>query len=76
VRIASHTVLVAPVRIGDGAYTGAGAVVRKDVPAGSLALTVAPQRNIEGWVEQKRPGSASAHAAAESAGQTPAEPTA
>ncbi|GAB3409611.1 bifunctional UDP-N-acetylglucosamine diphosphorylase/glucosamine-1-phosphate N-acetyltransferase GlmU [Schumannella luteola] len=76
VRIASHTVLVAPVRIGDGAYTGAGAVVRKDVPAGSLALTVAPQRNIEGWVEQKRPGSASAQAAAESDGQTPDEPTA
>ncbi|MBW8873243.1 MAG: bifunctional UDP-N-acetylglucosamine diphosphorylase/glucosamine-1-phosphate N-acetyltransferase GlmU, partial [Leifsonia sp.] len=56
VRISTNTVLVAPVRIGDGAYTGAGAVVRKDVPAGALAMTVAPQRNIEGWVADKRPG--------------------
>jgi bifunctional UDP-N-acetylglucosamine pyrophosphorylase / glucosamine-1-phosphate N-acetyltransferase len=63
VRSASNTVYVAPVRIGDGAYTGAGAVVRKDVPAGALALTVAPQRNIEGWVVEHRPGSRSAEAA-------------
>jgi bifunctional UDP-N-acetylglucosamine pyrophosphorylase/glucosamine-1-phosphate N-acetyltransferase len=63
VRSASNTVYVAPVRIGDGAYTGAGAVVRKDVPAGALALTVAPQRNVEGWVAEHRPGSASAEAA-------------
>lgn len=60
----SHTVFVAPVRIGDGAKTGAGAVVRKDVPAGALALSVAPQRNVEGWVEKNRPGSAAADAAA------------
>ena len=51
VRTGSHNVFVAPVRIGDGAYTGAGTVVRKDVPAGALAITVAPQRNIDGWVE-------------------------
>jgi len=56
VRASTNTVFVAPVRMGDGAYTGAGTVVRKDVPAGSLAITVAPQRNIEGWVAQKRPG--------------------
>ena len=36
VRTGSHGVFVAPVRIGDGAYTGAGTVVRKDVPAGAL----------------------------------------
>ena len=47
VRTGSHNVFVAPVRIGDGAYTGAGTVVRKDVPAGSLAINVAPQRNAE-----------------------------
>jgi bifunctional UDP-N-acetylglucosamine pyrophosphorylase/glucosamine-1-phosphate N-acetyltransferase len=64
VRSSSHTVYVAPVRIGDGAYTGAGTVVRKDVPAGALAITVAPQRNIVGWVEDKRPGTAAAEAAA------------
>ncbi len=63
-RTGSHNVFVAPVRIGDGAYTGAGTVVRKDVPAGSLAVNVAPQRNIEGWVATHRPGSAAADAAA------------
>ena len=66
VRTGSHNVFVAPVRIGDGAYTGAGTVVRKDVPAGSLALNVAPQRNIEGWVASNRPGTDAAKAAAES----------
>ncbi|MHB1171933.1 MAG: bifunctional UDP-N-acetylglucosamine diphosphorylase/glucosamine-1-phosphate N-acetyltransferase GlmU [Lacisediminihabitans sp.] len=64
VRSGSHNVFVAPVRIGDGAYTGAGTVVRKDVPAGALAITVAPQRNMTGWVETNRPGTAAAEAAA------------
>jgi bifunctional UDP-N-acetylglucosamine pyrophosphorylase/glucosamine-1-phosphate N-acetyltransferase len=59
-------VFVAPVRIGDGAYTGAGTVVRKDVPAGALAINVAPQRNMEGWVEANREGTAAAKAAADS----------
>lgn len=63
VRTGSHGVFVAPVRIGDGAYTGAGTVVRKDVPAGALAVNVAPQRNIEGWVVAHRPGTAAAEAA-------------
>jgi bifunctional UDP-N-acetylglucosamine pyrophosphorylase/glucosamine-1-phosphate N-acetyltransferase len=66
VRSGSHNVFVAPIRIGDGAYTGAGTVVRKDVPAGSLAINVAPQRNIEGWVATNRPGTDAAKAAAES----------
>jgi bifunctional UDP-N-acetylglucosamine pyrophosphorylase/glucosamine-1-phosphate N-acetyltransferase len=66
VRTGSHNVFVAPVRIGDGAYTGAGTVVRKNVPAGSLAISVAPQRNIEGWVAANRPGTEAANAAAES----------
>jgi len=60
----SHTVFVAPVTLGDGAKTGAGAVVRKDVPAGALAMSVAPQRNIEGWVEKNRAGTESARVAA------------
>ena len=67
VRTGSHNVFVAPVRIGDGAYTGAGTVVRKDVPAGSLAISVAPQRNVAGWVAANRAGSAAA-AAADAAG--------
>ncbi|MDJ0312352.1 bifunctional UDP-N-acetylglucosamine diphosphorylase/glucosamine-1-phosphate N-acetyltransferase GlmU [Arthrobacter sp. H35-D1] len=64
VRTGSNTVFVAPVTVGDGAFTGAGAIVRKDVPAGALTLTVAPQRNAEGWTAANRPGSVSAQAAA------------
>jgi bifunctional UDP-N-acetylglucosamine pyrophosphorylase/glucosamine-1-phosphate N-acetyltransferase len=60
----SHNVFVAPVTIGDGAKTGAGTVVRKDVPPGALAINVAPQRNMTGWVEAKRAGTAAAKAAA------------
>lgn len=63
VRVGSKNVLIAPVTIEDGAYTAAGTVVRKDVPSGSLALNVAPQRNIEGWVAENRPGTSSAKAA-------------
>ena len=63
VRTSSNTVFVAPVTVGDGAYTGAGAVIRKDVPAGALAVTYAPQRNTDDWVQHKRPGTAAAEAA-------------
>lgn len=63
VRIGSKNVLIAPVTIEDGAYTAAGTVVRKDVPAGSLAMNVAPQRNLEGWVAEHRAGTQSAEAA-------------
>ena len=64
VRMGSDNMYVAPVTVGDGAYSGAGTVIRKDVPAGALAINVAPQRNIERWVESKRPGTAAADAAA------------
>jgi len=64
VHTGSHTVLVAPVRLGAGAKTGAGAVVRKDVPAGALAMSVAPQRNIDGGGEKNRAGTGAADAAA------------
>lgn len=53
--IGSDTQLVAPVTVGDGAYVGAGATVTKDVPAGALAISRAPQKNIEGWVARKAP---------------------
>lgn len=69
VRTGSHNVFVAPVRIGDGAYTGAGTTVRKDVPAGSLAISYAPQRITEGWVEEHRPGTAAAEAARRARGE-------
>lgn len=64
VRTGSHNVFVAPVTIADGVYTAAGTVVRRNVPAGALAVTVAQQKNVEGWVETNRPGSAAADAAA------------
>jgi bifunctional UDP-N-acetylglucosamine pyrophosphorylase/glucosamine-1-phosphate N-acetyltransferase len=51
------------VNIGDGAVTGGGTVVRRDVPPGALAVSTSPQRHIEGWVLRKRPGSKSAEAA-------------
>lgn len=63
VRTGSDTMFVAPVTVGDGAYTGAGTVLREDVPPGALAVSAGPQRNIEGWVQRKRPGSAAAEAA-------------
>jgi bifunctional UDP-N-acetylglucosamine pyrophosphorylase/glucosamine-1-phosphate N-acetyltransferase len=62
VRTGSDTMFVAPVTIGDGAYTGAGTVVRNDVPPGALAVSAGPQRNIDDWVVRKRPGSAAAEA--------------
>ncbi|MGE0219256.1 bifunctional UDP-N-acetylglucosamine diphosphorylase/glucosamine-1-phosphate N-acetyltransferase GlmU [Mycolicibacterium sp.] len=67
VRTGSDTMFVAPVTVGDGAYTGAGTVVREDVPPGALAVSAGPQRNIEGWVTRKRPGSAAAKAAEDAA---------
>ncbi|MCZ9292165.1 bifunctional UDP-N-acetylglucosamine diphosphorylase/glucosamine-1-phosphate N-acetyltransferase GlmU [Corynebacterium sp. c8Ua_144] len=62
-RTGSDTMFVAPVNIGDGAYTGAGTVVTEDVPAGALAIKEGRQRNIEGWVEDRRPGTDAAEAA-------------
>ena len=63
VRVGSDTMLVAPVTIGDGAYTAAGSVITQDVPPGAMAVARERQRNVEGWVERKRPGSAAAEAA-------------
>ncbi|MFD6419923.1 bifunctional UDP-N-acetylglucosamine diphosphorylase/glucosamine-1-phosphate N-acetyltransferase GlmU [Streptomyces sp. NPDC060194] len=66
----SDNMFVAPVTIGDGAYTAAGSVITKDVPAGALAVARGQQRNIEGWVARKRPGSAAAQAAESSSERT------
>ncbi len=63
VRIGSDNMLVAPVQIGDGAYTAAGSVITDNVPPGAMAVGRAQQRNIRGWVRRKRPGTASAEAA-------------
>ena len=56
--------LVAPVTVGDGAYTAAGSVITEDVPPGALGVGRAQQRNIEGWVQRRRPGTKAADAAA------------
>jgi bifunctional UDP-N-acetylglucosamine pyrophosphorylase/glucosamine-1-phosphate N-acetyltransferase len=63
VRIGSDSMLVAPVTIGDGAYTAAGSVITEDVPAGAMGVGRAKQRNVIGWVLRKRPGTKSAEAA-------------
>jgi bifunctional UDP-N-acetylglucosamine pyrophosphorylase/glucosamine-1-phosphate N-acetyltransferase len=58
VRLGVDTMLIAPVQVGDAAYTGAGAVIKVDVPEGALAVSENDQRNIEGYAERK---SARAH---------------
>jgi len=62
-RVGSDSMLIAPVTIGDGAYTAAGSVITQDVPAGAMAVARGRQRNVEGWVERRRPGSPAARAA-------------
>jgi bifunctional UDP-N-acetylglucosamine pyrophosphorylase/glucosamine-1-phosphate N-acetyltransferase len=66
-RTGSNNTFVAPVHIGDGAVTGGGTVVREDVPPGALAVSSPRQRNLEGWVQRRRPGTAAAAAAEEAA---------
>jgi bifunctional UDP-N-acetylglucosamine pyrophosphorylase / glucosamine-1-phosphate N-acetyltransferase len=70
--VGSDTVLIAPVEVGPGAYVAAGSAVDKDVPAGSLGVTRAPQRNVEGWTARRRPGTVSADAAARAKQAAPA----
>jgi bifunctional UDP-N-acetylglucosamine pyrophosphorylase/glucosamine-1-phosphate N-acetyltransferase len=53
VRIGVDTSLVAPVHVGDDAYTGAGSVITEDVPPGALGITRPEQRNIEGYAEKR-----------------------
>ena len=52
--IGSDTQLIAPVRIGKGAYVGAGSSITEDVPAGALGIARGRQSNVEGWVERKK----------------------
>ncbi|MEU9028729.1 bifunctional UDP-N-acetylglucosamine diphosphorylase/glucosamine-1-phosphate N-acetyltransferase GlmU [Streptomyces sp. NPDC048383] len=70
----SDNMFVAPITIGDGAYTAAGSVITKDVPPGALAVARGQQRNIEGWVARKRPGSAAATAAQSTADKDSGRP--
>jgi len=52
--VGSDSILVAPLRIGRGAYVGAGSVITVDVPPDSLGVARARQRNIEGWAARRR----------------------
>ncbi|SHG56567.1 bifunctional UDP-N-acetylglucosamine diphosphorylase/glucosamine-1-phosphate N-acetyltransferase GlmU [Streptoalloteichus hindustanus] len=62
-RTGSDNMFVAPVQVGDGAYTAAGSVITHDVPPGAMAVARARQRNVEGWVARRRPGSPADQAA-------------
>jgi bifunctional UDP-N-acetylglucosamine pyrophosphorylase/glucosamine-1-phosphate N-acetyltransferase len=72
VRIGSDTMLVAPVTVGDGAYTAAGSVITSDVPPGAIAVARAPQRNVAGWVRRRRSGTPAAKAAEAAEGRAEA----
>jgi bifunctional UDP-N-acetylglucosamine pyrophosphorylase/glucosamine-1-phosphate N-acetyltransferase len=76
VRTGSNNTFVAPVAIGDGAVTGGGTVVRKDVPPGALAVSAGEQRTIEDWVQERRPGTAAADAASRATGRGSSSPAA
>lgn len=52
--IGSNTALVAPIKLADGAYVGAGSTLTNDVPAGALAVARGRQRNLEGWADRRR----------------------
>jgi bifunctional UDP-N-acetylglucosamine pyrophosphorylase/glucosamine-1-phosphate N-acetyltransferase len=54
VKTSVDTTFIAPVSVGDDAYTGAGSVIGEDVPAGALGIARARQRNIEGYDERRR----------------------
>jgi len=52
--VGSDTQLIAPVTVGKGAYIGTGTTVREDIPAGALAVSAGKQRNIPGWVDERK----------------------
>jgi bifunctional UDP-N-acetylglucosamine pyrophosphorylase/glucosamine-1-phosphate N-acetyltransferase len=62
-RTGADNMFVAPVQVGDGAYTAAGSVITNDVPPGALGVGRARQRNVARWVQRQRAGSAAAAAA-------------
>jgi bifunctional UDP-N-acetylglucosamine pyrophosphorylase / glucosamine-1-phosphate N-acetyltransferase len=84
-RTGADNMFVAPVTVGDGAYTAAGSVITSDVPPGALGIARAVQRNVDGWVERRRSGTNAAAAAkaaadaahvasAQAAGRDPEDP--
>lgn len=73
VRTGSDTMFIAPVNVGDGAYSGAGTVIKSDVPPGALVVSGGKQRIIEGWVLKNRPGTPAAEAAEAALAESPVE---
>ncbi|MDQ4036960.1 MAG: bifunctional UDP-N-acetylglucosamine diphosphorylase/glucosamine-1-phosphate N-acetyltransferase GlmU [Actinomycetota bacterium] len=75
-RTGADNMFVAPVSVGDGAYTAAGSVITEDVPPGAMGVARAKQRNVVGWVRLRRPGTPAAEAAraAEESGQPVSAP--
>ncbi|HEU0369195.1 MAG TPA: DapH/DapD/GlmU-related protein, partial [Candidatus Acidoferrum sp.] len=69
--IGSDSVLVAPVRIGDGAYVAAGSAITENVPADALGIARGRQSNKKGWVAKKRREMAAGHAQAKPARRKP-----
>lgn len=64
VRSGSNVTFIAPVEVGDGAYTAAGSALTESVPPGAIAVARPQQHNVEGWVLRRRAGTPSAEAAA------------
>jgi len=54
VRTSVHTSFVAPVKLGDGSYTGAGSVITDDVPDGALGIARERQTNVEGYADRRK----------------------
>jgi len=73
VRTGVDTTLVAPVTLGDDAYTGAGSVIVQDVPPGALGIARERQRNIEGYA--KRPGDVAAQRSGDASAEVTRDPT-
>jgi bifunctional UDP-N-acetylglucosamine pyrophosphorylase/glucosamine-1-phosphate N-acetyltransferase len=73
-RTGADNMFVAPVEVGDGAYTAAGSVITDDVPPGALGVARGKQRNVDGWVAKRRPGTPAAEAAARALDRAAPEP--
>jgi len=72
-RTGADNMFVAPVTIGDGAYTAAGSTITEDVPPGAMGVARAKQRNVAGWVARRRPGTPAADAAERALASDPSD---
>ncbi len=74
VKTSVDTTLVAPVSVGDDAYTAAGSVITKDVPAGGLGVARARQQNIDGYTERRAARDVAANKESATSGKGSPEP--